>query len=179
MAKKLAPIDLYSSSAAYDLSEYRNHGYDGSAAPEIAHPGLPEEQRIPERKRRVKVKTAVAPFAVFGTMLVACMLILVIFGYVQLYEATLQVSTLSTELSELQEDQAILESLYEGSIDLDYVQERAGELGLSSPTNEQTVYVNLSGSDRAEIYQTEHVSLLERIIQAIRSSASGLVEYLS
>ena len=179
MAKKLAPIDLYSSSAAYDLSEYRNRGYDGSTAPEISRPSLPEEQRKPERKRRVRAKTTVAPFAVAGMAVVACMLILVIFGYVQLYEVTQQVSTLSTELSELQEDQAILESLYEGSIDLEYVQERAGELGFSNPTNEQTVYVNLSGSDRAEIYETEHVSLLERIIQAIRSSASGLVEYLS
>lgn len=179
MAKKLAPTDLYSSSAAYDLSKYQNQGYGGSTAPEIQHPGLPEERKLPERKRRVKARTAVAPFAVIGAVVVACMLILVIFGYVQLYEATQQVSTLSSELSGLQENQAILESLYEGSIDLDYVQERAGELGLSTPTREQTVYVNLSGSDRAEIYETEHVSLLQRIIQAIRSSASGLVEYLS
>lgn len=177
MAKKLAPIDLYQSSAAYDLYRYDN--FESTAAPEIQHPGLPEEQYIPQRKRRVKAKTAVAPFAVIGLLAAACMMVLVVFGYVQLYEATERVSSLQSELSSLQEDKAVLESLYEGSIDLTEVQARADELGLRTPTREQAVYVNLSGSDRAEIYTTEHVSLLQRIIRAIESSAGGLVEYLS
>ena len=153
----------YNGSAAYDL--YR---YEGSAAPEIQHPGLPEEQYQPQRKRRVKVKAGVA-----------CMLILVIFGYVQLYEATERVSSLQSDLSSLQEQQVILESLYEGSIDLPYIETRAAELGLHTPASGQTVYVNLSGDDRAEIYRSEKTNLFQRIIQAIESSAKGLVEYLS
>ena len=177
MAKNLAPVDLYSSSAAYDLNRYQNH--NGSAAPEIQHPGLPEEHYVPQRQRRVKAKTAVAPFAVAGLMVAVCMMILVVFGYVQLYEATGNVAGLERELASLQADQAILESLYEGSIDLDHIEERASELGLSTPNREQTVYVNLSGSDRAEIYEVEHVNLFQRIIRAIQSSAGGLVEYLS
>lgn len=179
MAKKLAPIDLYGSSAAYDLYRYNAHDYSGSAAPEIQHPGLPDERVVPQRVRRVKAKTAVAPFAVVGLLVAACMLILVIFGYVQLYEATEYVSRLESELSSLQEDQAVLESLYEGSIDLPEIEARAAELGLMTPSREQTVYVNLSGSDRAEIYQTEHLNMFQRIIRAIESSATGLVEYLS
>ena len=39
---------------------------------------------------------AVAPAAVLGLMVVACMLILVVFGYVQLYEATQKVSGLES-----------------------------------------------------------------------------------
>ena len=179
MANDRAPINLYGSSAAVDLYRYNDYNYGGSAAPEIQHPGLPEERVVPERVRRVKAKTAVAPFAVVGLMVAACMLILVVFGYVQLYEATEHVSSLKSELSGLQEDQAVLESLYEGSIDLNYVEARAAELGLMTPSREQTVYVNLSGSDRAEIFETEHLNMFQRIIRAIESSATGLVEYLS
>ncbi len=179
MAKKLAPIDLYGSSAAYDLYRYNEPDYSGNAAPRIDHQGLPEEYAVPQRTRRVKAKTAVAPFAVVGLMVAACMLILVIFGYVQLYEATEYVSRLESQLTSLQEDQAVLESLYEGSIDLNEVELRAAELGLVTPNRDQTVYVNLSGSDRAEIFETEHLNLFQRLIQAIERSATGLVEYLS
>lgn len=177
MAKNIPAV--YNGSAAYDL--YRNTArYNGgSAAPEIQHPGLPEERVLPQHQRRVKAKAAIAPFAIVGMAVALCMLILVVFGYVQLYEATEQVSNLSWELSELQEDQAVLRSLYEGSIDLGEVELRAAELGLSIPTREQTVYVNLSGSDRAEIYKTQHMNIFQRIIGAIESSAGGLVEYLS
>ena len=107
------------------------------------------------------------------------MLILVVFGYVQLYEATQKVSGLESELTALMKEQVILESLYEGGIDLDYVENRAAELGFSVPAKEQTVYLNLSGSDKAEIYHVEKTSFIQRVIQAIQSSASGLVEYLS
>lgn len=163
----------YNGSAAYNLY------FNRTEAPEIQHPGLPEERPLPQKRQRVKAKTAVAPVAVLGLMVVACMLILVVFGYVQLYEATDRVSDLQNELSALQKEQVVLESLYEGGIDLDYIEERASELGLGVPTREQTVYLNLSGSDRAEIYAVEKTNLFQRILQAIKSSASGLVEYLS
>ena len=168
------PHELYNGSAAVDLYQYH-----GSAAPEIQHPGLPEERVLPRKHQRVKVKAAVSLTAVAGLMVVTCMLILVIFGYVQLYEAAEQVSTLESQLSTLQQEQVILESRYESGIDLDYIKQRATELGFGVPTKEQTVYINLSGSDQAEIYSTEKTGLLARIIQAIESSASGLVEYLS
>lgn len=166
---------LFNGSAAYQLYP----DYQGSAAPEIQHPDLPEEQRRPKRVRRVKVKAAVSPVAVIGLLAVTCMLILVVFGYVQLYEATEQVSSLQSELSDLQSQQVVLESLYEEGIDLDYIEERAAELGMRLPTKEQTVYVNLSGQDQAEIYSAEKTNIFQRILQAIERSASGLVEYLS
>jgi len=174
MAARDNVYQLYNGSAAYDLNRY-----SGTAAPEIQSPGLPEERQLPRKQQRVKVKAAVAPTALLGMMVVTCMLILVIFGYVQLYEATERVSSLESELSSLMQQQVILESLYEGGIDLDYIEERAAELGLSVPSKDQTVYLNLSGTDKAEIYTAEDANFIQRVIQAIRSSASGLVEYLS
>lgn len=179
MARKSERSEFYNGSAAYDIYGQTGLYYGGSAAPEVRPQGLPEEYVSPQRHRRVKAKTAIAPFAVVGLMIAACMMVLVIFGYVQLYEATEQVSRLESQLSSLQEEQAVLESLYEGSIDMAEVEQMAGELGLTVPTREQTVYVNLAGSDRAEIYVPEQLNLVERILQAFQSSAGGLVEYLS
>ena len=175
MARATERTGFYNGSAAYDLNRY----YGGTAAPKVRPQGLPDEHYAPERYRRVKAKTAVAPFAVLGLMVAACMLVLVIFGYVQLYEASERVSSLQYELSSLQEDQAVLESLYEGSIDMNEVELMAAEYGLSIPTREQTVYVNLAGSDRAELYRPERTGLVERILNAFQNSAGGLVEYLS
>lgn len=179
MAGRVNPNQYYNGSAAYDLYQNRNMDFRGTAAPEIQHPGLPEERVLPQKRKRVKVKAAVAPVAVIGMMVVACMLILVIFGYVQLYEATERVSSLQNQLASLEQEQVILESRYEGSVDLDFIELRAAELGLGVPMQEQTVYLNLSGSDRAEIYAAEKANLFQRVVQAIESSASGLVEYLS
>ena len=175
MARMTNRTGIYNGSAAYDLNRY----YGGTAAPKVRPQGLPDEHYVPERHRRVKAKAAIAPFAVVGLLVAACMLVLVVFGYVQLYEATERVSSLQYELSSLQEDQAVLESLYEGSIDMNEVEQLAAEYGLTIPTREQTVYVNLSGSDRAELYQPERMNLVERILNAFQSSAGGLVEYLS
>ena len=175
MARNTRERDLFNGSAAYQLYP----DYQGPALPEIQQPGLPEERRQPQKKRRVKVKAAVAPVAVVGLLAVTCMLILVVFGYVQLYEASERVSSLQSELSELQEQRVVLESLYEEGIDLPYIEERAAELGLSLPGKDQTVYLNLSGSDQAEIYASESTNIFQRILQAIERSASGLVEYLS
>lgn len=176
---------IYNGSAVYDLYSYQNgsavrvRDY-GTAAPEIQRPaGLPEERLQPQKKRRVKVKAAVSPFGVVGLAAVVCLMILVVFGYVQLYEATERVSDMESRIASLEEEQRILESLYEGAIDLDYIELRAAELGMAQPTDSQKVYVNLSGADRAEIYSREQTGWFARIFRAIESSASGLVEYLS
>lgn len=165
---------LYNGSAAYDL-----YALTGSTAPEIERQGLPEDRPLPLNHRHVKAKVAIAPVSVFGMMVAVCMLILVVFGYVQLYEASERVSTLKSQLSDLRQEQVVLESLYEGGIDLDMIEAQAGEMGFAVPERDQIVYLNLVGSDKAEIYQTEHENIFQRVINAIETSAGGLVEYLS
>ncbi|MBP3633216.1 MAG: hypothetical protein J6J43_01430 [Oscillospiraceae bacterium] len=170
-----ANIDqMYNGSAAYDLQHF-----GGTAAPQIDHQGLPEDRPLPYQHRHVKVKTAIAPISVLGLMVTACMLILVVFGYVQLYEATERVSDLKSQLSDLRQEQVVLESLYEGGIDLDAVEAQAATMGFAVPEREQVVYLNLTGSDKAEIYTVEKENIFQRVIHAIEISAGGLVEYLS
>ena len=60
---------------------------------------LPEEQVREQPYRRVKSRTAIAPFTLVGMLTVACLMILVIFGYVQLFEASSSVSKLENQLA--------------------------------------------------------------------------------
>ena len=50
---------------------------------------LPQE--APQKRQRVRARTAIAPFTILGAAITACMMILVIFGYVQLFEASSRV----------------------------------------------------------------------------------------
>ena len=155
-----------SGAAAYDVYS----PYSNTARPLPRQPqGLPEERPLPQREQRVKAKTAVAPFTLLGVVAAVCMLVLVIFGYVP---------KLETKLQSLQQQHAVLESKYEGRIDLAEIEKRAGELGLRLPSSEQTVYLNLSGTDRAEIYHEEKTSVLGEIIGAVEQSISELIAYL-
>lgn len=140
--------------------------------------GLPQEQPLPQKRQRVHAKTAVAPFSVFGVAIAACMMILVIFGYVQLFEASSRVSRLESQLKSLQAEQLLLQSKYEGKIDLAAIEEKAAEMGLKKPSQEQIVYVSLSGTDQAEIYRTDKSSILGEIIGAVDQSISDLIAYL-
>lgn len=106
------------------------------------------------------------------------MMILVVFGYVQLFEATSRVSVLERRLQTLQDEQLLLQSRYDAKIDLAGIEEKAGELGLQKPTQEQIVYVSLTGADRAELHQTEKSSILGEIIGAVEQSVSELIAYL-
>ena len=151
--------------AAYDVRAYR-----GNAAPEIQHPQLPEERRRPVRRVRVKARTAVSPFAVFGMLAAACLL----------YEATSQAGDLADQLESLTQENQLLHSEYEGKIDLAAIEERATrDLGMTQPTSSQTVYLNLAGSDRAEVLQEEPSNPLTAVVNALKSSMESLVSYLS
>ena len=165
-----------SGAAARDMYALR---YTNNGAEQYAQPRhLPEELPVQRKQTRVKVKTAVAPFTMFGIIAAACMMVLVIFGYVQLFEATSRVGKLESQLSRLNQTQIMLQSRYDGSIDLQQVELRAEALGMTLPSAEQTVYVNLSGSDRAEIYHQEKSNFVGDVVGAMEQSVSGLIEYL-
>ena len=166
-----AAYDVYSGNQSYER-------YDGNAVRRPQRQGLPEERPVPRRQERVKVKTAVAPFTLFGMAAAVLMLILVVFGYVQLFEATTEVGELQTQLTELTAQQTLLESRYESRIDLKLVQERAEKLGMSAPREDQIIYVSLAGTDRAEIFEEEKTSIVSEIIQAVEESVSNLIAYL-
>lgn len=167
----------------------------GSAAVDYAYlsaqPGrvpveLPEER--PESKpdqghgKRTGARLAVAPVSVVGFVVVLSMLILVIFGYVRLYEATTENAKLSDELLDLKTQNAILSKQYEGQVDLAFIEEMAmTELGMQKVLPEQVVYVNLSHTtDKGVIVAVQkQKGFVGRAIESIMSSVRELKEYLS
>lgn len=160
--------------AAYDMYAYQQM----SAQPAEMPQGLPDEVAQPRQETRVHAKTSVAPFTIVGLIAVACLFIMVIFGYVQLFEATSRVSGLETKLAGMQGEQTLLRARYEERIDLNEIETRAKEIGLSKPMPEQIIYVNLSGSDRAEIFPADRTSVFGEIFSAMEESVTSLIAYL-
>lgn len=137
---------------------------------------LPEDVPIPHHHVRIKAKTAVSPLAVIGVLVVCIMMVLVIFSYSQLYETTVKVSKLESRLSSLLEEQAKLESKYQGRLDLGVIEAKAESLGLHAPREDQIIYISMPTYDRAEMFTQEKESYLKKIVEAIHSAASGLLD---
>ncbi len=140
---------------------------------------LPGEKKAPVQVKRVRATMNISPFAVFGLVAAVFMAILVVFGYVRLYEASEAIATKKNEISTLQNEQAKLQSVYEDKFDLTAVEEQAAELGMIYPKSSQVVYVNLSGMDRAEITPAKNTNPISVVYYAIYDSIKGFVEYLS
>ena len=145
---------------------------------------LPEEQLEPQQQRssRIRPRAAIAPVSVLGFAVATLMLILVVFGYVRLYEATTENANLASELSGLRNENAILAKQYEGQVDLGYIEQMAmTELGMQKVLPEQIVYVNLSHtSDRGVVITAEkQKSFLGKAVESILGSLRELKEYLS
>ena len=166
--KRAGNIYRTQGAAAYDVRKQREHRAE-----------LPKEQKAPVRVKRVRATMRVSPFAVFGLVAAAFMAVLVIFGYVRLYEASAAITSMENEISTLQSEQAKLQSVYEDKFDLTAVEEQATELGMVYPKSSQVVYVNLSGMDRAEITPAKNTNPISVVYYAIYDSVKGFVEYLS
>lgn len=140
---------------------------------------LPGDQKASAPVKRVRATMRISLFTVFGLVATVFMAILVIFGYVRLYEASAAIASKENEIATLQDEQDKLQSVYEDKFDLTTVEEQAGKLGMIYPKSSQVVYINLGGTDRAEITPAENTNPISVVFYAIRSSIKGFVEYLS
>lgn len=154
--------------------------YDGSnAARELQQPSnLPEERKQPVRTKKVKAKLAVAPFAVIGVMVVLMLALMVVMGYVRLYEAKSVTGDLNDKIATTTEENSRLRSQYESLVDFDQIELYATSHGMQKPTGAQTVYVNVPHQDVAQIRIAEESGLLEKAWSAIRDGFCELMEYL-
>ena len=162
-----------------------NYNFNGSAAYDIRSSAvqqprpalLPEEKPIQKPKTVQRAKPAIAPVAVLGMVLAAVLLLMVVYSYVQLYEATGRAQELREQLASAQADTAKLRSTYESRIDLTEIEALARDLGMTQPSSRQTVYLNISGADHAEVLQVDERSYLEKTWDALSGSFRGVVEY--
>ena len=159
----------FNGSAAYDIR--------ATAVPKPRPAQLPEEKPVHQAKPTPKARPAIAPLAVVGIVAAAILLLMVVYSYVQLYEATDRAGELSKQLSTTQSETAKLRSTYESRIDLASIEARARELGMTQPSLRQTVYLNIAGADHAEVLQVDDRSYAEKAWDAVTGSFRGVVEY--
>ncbi len=159
----------FNGSAAYDIR--------GNAVPKPQPAQLPEEKPVHHAKPAPKARPAIAPLAVVGILAAAFLLLMVVYSYVQLYEATDRAGELSKQLASTQSETAKLRSTYESRIDLAAIEARARELGMTQPSLRQTVYLNIAGADHAEVLQVDNRSYVEKAWDAVSGSFRGVVEY--
>lgn len=159
--------------AAYDVG-YTRYTYDNTAP---ARKSAQKPKRRPKPQKQVRAKLTVAPLAVAGMLLAGLMLLLVICGYVQLYEATNEVGQLQDEIATLQEKNDRLQSTYDEKVDLNTVESEAAKLGMHKPNSKQSIELNLSGQDKAEIMTTEKENILQTAWKAITGTAKKMIEY--
>lgn len=168
-----------------DKKRYYDNGatvydYYSSAARSLTLPQeLPEEHVEPARKKKVKVKakTVVAPFALVGAIVALSLLVMMVFGYVQLYEARVRVGELNDQLTELQVENGKLRSGYESGIDLTLIELQAKQLGMKMPSSDQEVYLNISNTDCGEVIAVQNPNIFRQTWNAIESSFTGILEY--
>lgn len=177
--------------AKYDNLARVDYAVHGSAAVEPAY--VPEPKRrtksAPNKKtahrRRLAANTVkrqkmvVAPFGVVGVLMAMTMLVLVIFGYAQVYQSASVVGDLEYELSSLNEENSKLSSEYNSSIDLKSIEARAKELGMQQPSERQIIALQVFAEDTVVVAQKSSSNPFVAAWEAIVETARGLWEYLS
>lgn len=162
----------------YNGMNTTSYDYYSSAARKLDLPQeLPEERVRHSKQPKQKAKLEVAPFTVVGVLVAVFLMAMVIYGYVQLYEATSRVGELNDQVTALQIENGKLRSNYESSIDLNLIELQAKQLGMKMPASNQQVYLNISNTDCGEVIAVDESNILEQTWEAVSQSFKGLWEY--
>ena len=173
----------------YARATYGSLAYDfnRAAQPEIEYPELPQKspQRTAEKKAKVNVqknvktaskpKTRTMPLGALGYMVCACMMILVLMGYVRLTKISTESSNVQKQITDLKNTQAKLKVQYESTFDLTKVEQYAvGRLGMMPATNSQIYYLNKATPDKAVIISDKSKA---GVLSGVTTFLSNVVEY--
>ena len=136
----------------------------GTAAPAgeaFALPGigpaaipLPREEALPAARPSIAIEKAhgVSLFTLFGTVLVAALMVFIVLAYINYTEVTSEIVRLSAQLDRLTEQKSKLEIEYESVIDMKEIERYARDvLGMSKPDANQVTVVQTTTQDKAEI----------------------------
>jgi cell division protein FtsL len=142
------------SDLAYDLARFDRRtavrrAYEAEAEQTVARPAV---------RRKVAVKqglfTRVSLFAVLSFFMVIGLLLLVVYSYVQLRELSVNGTQLQKQYDALKNEEALMLSESEQRISLKDAEDYAvNKLGMVKPEQDQVIYLDLSGSDHAEVLE--------------------------
>lgn len=123
--------------------------YEVSAAQRIEAQPIRRPRRLPDAKVcyppvKQQPRVRIAPLTVLGTLAVAVLMFLVVYHYASLYEAKMAAAELEQSYARLLTQQEALQGQYESALNMEQVEQRARELGMSEPSKDQIVYVSFS-----------------------------------
>ncbi len=168
-------------SAAIDPDyDFRAYQRESVARPLPQPQEQPEPRRAPRPKHRPleRQRMEVAPTAVVGLFLSGLMLVLVIFGYAQVYASACQVGDLEAQVQELQEQNEWLQNQYDTSVDLAEIEARARELGMHQPTAKQMIALQIPAEDVTVVTEKSSGNIFLAAWEAIVETARDLWAYL-
>ena len=174
------PSQYTNGSEAYDLYRTAPAWQQGSAAPQLPQepqlPDLPEPQEQAEQKVVVRARAEISVVALLGAVVVLALLVLVVSGYVRLYELSSVHTQLSNQLTALEAEQTRLETSYENQMNIDQIELVAvSEMGMHLPRDNQIVYLNMSGEDSAVVYASDSVAV-NSVAQAVKNGVGYLID---
>jgi len=126
---------------------------------------------------RVRERQHVSAFSLVGFGVVIAMAVVMLMGYIQLTVLAAETVELKTQLETLNTENVRLTARYEQLFDLATVKEAAEAAGMVKPSASQIGYIDLSGGDRAVVYQKEDTSMMGRMAESLHTGICAAVEY--
>ncbi len=170
-------------SLAYDLDwdlRARELSHAGEAPRELPRTRRQEKTKVHTRTH-VQVREAqhVSLASVVSVMAALGMALLLLNSYIDLTMISSETVKLQQELEQLETENIALTAEYQQMFDLGAIKEAARAAGMDKPSNSQICYIDLSAGDSAEVYQQEDPSVLQRVLDTLRSSAAAVWEYFN
>ena len=133
---------------------------DGSAARQL-EPELPQKQpsRLPKRRKRKQSVLYYDPVALCSLVVTVVMLVLLVAGVVQLYQAGNEADQLEQHVIQLRQENELLRKEYESGYDLDAIREDALAMGMIPKEQAQTITIEMELPEPAP----EEASVLEQV----------------
>ena len=139
-------------------------------------PEAPVQSR-PRTHAHTHAKVHPSPLILGGIALLCVMVLVLMFGYVQLTKVSNRVSDIKSEISVLADEHVSLLTEYEKTFDLATVKSVAEAAGMSKPSAGQIEYIDLSGSDSVVIYRAEASGVLQDLRTATTAAVAKVCEY--
>ncbi|MDR2671271.1 MAG: cell division protein FtsL [Oscillospiraceae bacterium] len=134
---------------AQDLSRFDNRRRVREA---VAQDILEQSAVRTRAQSRVKEKVHVSGWMLLGFATFAASMFIVVHSHVRLAELSAETGALQREISSLKQEGSLLQKLGDGKVNLAEIERIATEeLGMTKPTRDQVIYIDLSDGDRAVV----------------------------
>lgn len=144
----------YDGSIAYDLSRFDKRRRVRDAL-ELEPVAVPRPIAKPGERINTAVKTKAQPVVsastIIGFIMIGVLMFCLVLNYMRLNELNIKVASLQKDYTELKGRAAILRVENEKKYSKIRIEDLAQNLGMTRPTNDQIVYINMSQPDTGVI----------------------------